>query len=493
MNARIWSLGIRAWGATAGLLVLAGAAHAQFSFSVVSGTTVSPIQAVYQFPTVSTGGGATGEFEVVNTSNAAATLTLLTVEGSGYTLSNGPTLPLQMNPQASATFMVTFQASSTCSPENSNDAILSADGVSTYLTINVVPGLSYQVQTSSGTQSLNGTPINFGSVAVGQNDSLPFAVINNCSQSYLVPVISASGGGFSVSGPNPSGATLAPGKQAGFSVQFQPAGETTETGTLTIGTATYPLTGTGGTGSTTGTGTGTGTGKGTGTGSGGTAPQTEIIVSPSQPQSDQPATVGVNFSSPAAAAGSGTLTLQFQPSIAGASDPAVVFATGAQSVPFTFNAGDSLATFSSGSSVAVQTGTTAGAITFTAQINGSSGEQSSSQQTVVIPPAMVGVTALQATPAQGSVQVQVTGFDNTRSAGQLAFTFYDASGDVLPPGTISANGTSAFTQYFASSIGGSFVLKALFPVTGDASIITFVQVSITNSVGTYTTGRTLVQ
>jgi Abnormal spindle-like microcephaly-assoc'd, ASPM-SPD-2-Hydin len=487
MKARIWRLGIRAWGATAALLVLASAARAQFSFSVVNGSTASPIQAVYQFPTVSTGGGATAQFEVVNTSSAAATLTLLTVEGSGYTLSNGPTLPLQMNPQASATFTVTFQASSTCTPANSNDAILSADGVSTYLTINVVPGLWYQVQTSSGTQSLNGTPINFGSVSVGQTDSLAFAAINGCSQSFVVATISASGGGFSLSGPNPSNLTLQPGNQAGFSVQFEPSGEGTQTGTLTIGTATYPLTGTG-TGSSTGTGTGTGTGSGSGSGSGTSAPQISITITPSGVQSNQQASVAVNFASPATAAGSGTLTLQFQPLIAGASDPAVLFAAGGQSMPFTFNAGDTVATFSSGYSVAFQTGTTAGTITFTAQVG-----SSSSQQSITIPPEEVGFTALEDIPDQGSMQVQVTGFDNTRTAGQLAFTFYDANGDLLSPGTISANATSAFSQYFAGSAGGSFVLNVVFPVSGDASIITFFQVSITNSAGTSTTARTLVQ
>jgi hypothetical protein len=124
-----WRLGIKVCGATAALLLLAPDARAQFTFSVVNGSTASPVGAVYQLPTVSTGGGAAVEFQIVNTSNAAATLTLLSVAGTGYTLSGGPALPLQLNPQASATFTVSFQASSTCAPANSNDAILSADGV----------------------------------------------------------------------------------------------------------------------------------------------------------------------------------------------------------------------------------------------------------------------------------------------------------------------------------------------------------------------------
>lgn len=157
-------------------------------------------------------------------------------------------------------------------------------------------------------------------------------------------------------------------------------------------------------------------------------------------------------------------------------------------MPFTFNAGDVVATFSSGYSTTFQTGTTAGTITFTAQAG-----SSSSQQSITIPPEEVGFTALEDIPDQGSMQVQVTGFDNTRSAGQLAFTFYDANGDLLAPGTVSANGTSAFSQYFATSAGGSFVLNVVFPVSGDASLITFFQVSITNSAGTSTTARTLVQ
>jgi hypothetical protein len=91
------------------------------------------------------------------------------------------------------------------------------------------------------------------------------------------------------------------------------------------------------------------------------------------------------------------------------------------------------------------------------------------------------------------VQIQLTGFDNTRSAGQLSFTFYDDQGNMLAPRAVPANARSALAQYFAALAGGNFELTAVFPVTGDTSVITDFQGSFTNSAGTSSTARTSIQ
>jgi hypothetical protein len=88
--------------------------------------------------------------------------------------------------------------------------------------------------------------------------------------------------------------------------------------------------------------------------------------------------------------------------------------------------------------------------------------------------------------------VRVTGFDNTRTAGPLTFTFFDAAGNAVAPGAIHADATPGFASYFQNSgLGGVFLLTAAFPVTGNPSQVGAFQVQIANSAGTAQTARTV--
>jgi len=273
---------------------------------------------------------------------------------------------------------------------------------------------------------------------------------------------------FSLSGAPPSGSTLQPGQQSGFDLQFQPAAAGPRVGSLTVGGRTYAL---------------------TGTGVAPPMPKPLLAVSLPSAASAQQGTVSIKFDAPAATSGSGGVTLQFQPSAAGAIDPAIAFASGGQSAPFTFAAGDIQASFGNARTALFQTGTTAGTIVFTAQAGGVS-----DQQSVSLPAAPVAFTATQANRFPGSIQVQITGFDNTRTAGRLSFTFYDNAGNPIAPGTIPADISEAFWNYFAGpSLGGNFLLRANFPVTGDTAGIVYFEAAFTNSAGTSTTARTPLQ
>src|SRR5262249_8624238 len=123
--------------------------------------------------------------------------------------------------------------------------------------------------------------------------------------------------------------------------------------------------------------------------------------------------------------------------------------------------------------------TTAGTLVFMAQLGGAT-----DQLSVAIPNAPTGVSATQGQRAPSSVQVDVTGYDNTRTIGALSFTFYDATGAVLPSGSVQSNAAVDFARYFAGSdLGGAFVLRAVFPVTGDITRIAACDVTLTNSAG----------
>ena len=107
-----------------------------------------------------------------------------------------------------------------------------------------------------------------------------------------------------------------------------------------------------------------------------------------------------------------------------------------------------------------------------------------------IPPARVGITRSAGLRGASSAQLEITGFDNTRSAGQIAFVFYDRAGAAVPPGTIHVDAKPAFQNYFgAAGAAGTFLFKAVFPVTGDATQLASVEVEVSNSEGVASTGR----
>jgi hypothetical protein len=126
-----------------------------------------------------------------------------------------------------------------------------------------------------------------------------------------------------------------------------------------------------------------------------------------------------------------------------------------------------------------QTGTTAGTIVFRVKL-GDYDEQFS------FPVAPVSIHVDKATAARrvNDLDVSVTGFDNTRTAGRFSFTFYDTSGHQVQPGAVPADWTTTFSNYFRTSkAGGSFTIRATFPFSGDASQISGVEVEMTNSAG----------
>jgi hypothetical protein len=100
------------------------------------------------------------------------------------------------------------------------------------------------------------------------------------------------------------------------------------------------------------------------------------------------------------------------------------------------------------------------------------------------------VTGAQGVRSTSAVEVDLTGFDNTRTAGALSFTFYDTEGNAIAP-AIQADGSASFASYFQNAAGGTFELKAVFPVLGNTSQIASFQAVVTNSAGAATTARTI--
>jgi len=266
-----------------------------------------------------------------------------------------------------------------------------------------------------------------------------------------------------------------------FTITYVPTAYGTSTGTLTIGSSSpiqaFQFAGTD------------------------TAPLVSgfsLAVTPSPLTSQQQASVTVNLSSAAPVALTGTIALAFTPSVTNVTtDPAVVFLdNNTLQLPISFASGAQIATYTDKagnqqSSIGFQSGTTAGTLTFTVTFPNTPVYT----QSFTITPAQVQISSATAVAQSSAILVvNISGYDNTYSAGALNFTFYDTSGGAYP--AIAYNASGAFQSNFFSSTnttGGAFVLQASFPVTGDITKIGSVAVSVGNSVGQTSQKLTVTQ
>ena len=187
---------------------------------------------------------------------------------------------------------------------------------------------------------------------------------------------------------------------------------------------------------------------------------------------------------------SGTLTMTFKPQASVLStgisdDKAVQFvATGKRTATFSVTTGSAAVTINSQPNIVFSTGTTAGQITFTMDA-GIFGFASDPTTTLTLAAANIAVTQTSATRKLGELDILVTGYDNTYAAGVMNFAFFDKN-NLAIGSTISADFTSNFQKlYQGQTIGSSFTLGLAFPVTGDATQVGAVDVTLKNGAGSF--------
>ena len=381
----------------------------------------------------------------------------VSLSGEGFTIQclPAPYVP----PGEESAFCVDF----TPAIYGSFSAILEVNNISITLTGSAAATASLTVSGST-TPLTAGAVVNFGSVVIKQPQTQTFTLSNAYSSTLTVNTVSVSGAGFS----GPTGATfplqIGPGQQPTFRVTFTPQTGTAYQGTLTVDGRTFNL---------------------TGQGLDPPLPSASLVLASSVGASAQQNSVTIPLASASQVSGTGTLTMGFQPNVTGVTDDAAIqFLSGPLRIAtVTIAVGATSATIGGQSSMAFQTGTTAGTITFTLTLENNSPQQLS----LTIPPAPINLDSATAVALLGSINVAFSGFDNTYSASQLAFTFYDITGKALPQGAIDVNATTLFQQYFSTTqVGGSFQVLATFPVTGNQAEIGFVTAQVANSLGTTT-------
>ncbi|HLY20242.1 MAG TPA: choice-of-anchor D domain-containing protein [Bryobacteraceae bacterium] len=478
------------------LLAAAACAAAQVTLSTVQGGIVTATGAAYDFGPVALGNTATTVFRLTNTGAQAVYLTSLSLDGPvspppAYTpdfsvacalspdlCGAAPTqqLPILINPTGTLDFTIQFEPFEVGSP-SANMSIAAGNPISIILLGECVPGL---------TPLLNNQPlafgqaVSFGNVQVGSSQTIKLMLANQSSGPLTVPAIPPlTGSDFSLAGAALSGPMVPAGSAAELDVIFTPSTAGPRLAVLTIGLQTFPLQGIGATPPPT------------------NFPAPSVALKLATPASAEQGSLAVNLASASGSSGSGSVTLTFQPSATGVSDdPTVTFADGTRTAAFTVAPGASAGQFTGGSTVSFATGTTTGTLVFTATL----GTQTA-QASVVIRAAAIGIDAavaqrdvacapLELYCTTSNVELQVNGWDNTRTTSEIVFTFYDASGNAIAPGNITVDAGSAFQQYFAGSdLGGVFGLHALFPVNGDSNQVVAAEVQLINSAGTAQTAR----
>jgi len=452
------------------------------SYQSPSGSTVlqpsssSPLR----FPDTSLSATSTYTFTLTNTTSvdltAAISLPTVNQNAAGAFDLDESAVPSVIAAGQSANFNVTFAPSQLGLANGvlqvgSNSYPIAGEGI----VVTSIDALQISYTDSTGVRTLPqaATPISFGQVIPGSGASavLAFSVTNPSTSLDAVPLsgITVRGSAFALSNVPAAPIIVAPGNTVTFKASFTPASTGTFTGSLAIGSRQFSLNGVSVASSIPGFSLTLG------------APLT----------SQQQATVTVQLSAVSPVSAIGTMTMQFAPSVANvADDPAIAFlATGGRQLNLVLNSGSQAATYNGQSAIAFQTGTTAGAITFSVAFP----DTATYTQSFTITPATIQIAAAHAARESPNLLVTVTGYDNTFSAGELSFTFYDTAGKAIG-GPIPFNAASDFQQLFFTNntAGGVFSLQASFPVlgSGDVTQVGSVTVGMSNSLGLSTASAT---
>jgi FG-GAP-like repeat/Bacterial Ig-like domain (group 3)/Beta-propeller repeat/NHL repeat/FG-GAP repeat len=193
----------------------------------------------------------------------------------------------------------------------------------------------------------------------------------------------------------------------------------------------------------------------------------------------------------------GTMTLTFTPDTGNPDNPqiqlastttGVTVAPGGRSLTFPL-AANSTAT----PVVMVQVGNVSGTITITLQLTAAGVNVTPTNVvpvTIVVPRAAPTITAMSFTTAGNTLTVLVTGFSTTREIQSATFNFTPASGASLNQKTFTVPATTLFQTWYTTTgsaqYGSAFTYTQLFTLSGPATAVGGVGVTLTNSIGTST-------
>jgi hypothetical protein len=191
----------------------------------VTAGTLSPNPSTLSFGSVQIGSSQSLSETLTNTGGSTVTITQATATGGGFSLT-GLTLPLSLTTGQSKTFTVTFTVQ--ISGSATGNVAITSNASNPTLNI-ALSGTGV----TAGTLTANPTSLSFGTVQVGNSNTLSETLTNSGGSSVTVSQVLASGTGFSVSGIS-TPFTLTPGQSLTFSAVFTPSTAGSATGSIAV-------------------------------------------------------------------------------------------------------------------------------------------------------------------------------------------------------------------------------------------------------------------
>ena len=446
---------MRRW--LASLLLAPACLLAQFQIVLVSGDTERPTGAVVDLGAIDAGDLLDARFRLRNPQAAGAVLDSVAVAGAGFSIPVPPPLPVTIAARGALDFVVRFEPRA----PGAFSAVLTVNRTSLILRAVATAGLMLWLEEGGQRVKLAAeSTVDFGSVEVGAATTRRFSIQNPAQTRLALTELTVTGEGFRGPDVPRLPVELEPGASQVFEVVFSPLRVGAAGGLLKLNGRSFRL---------------------SGQGLNPALPKPEILLDPPAPRSGQQVKVRVRLARPAASAATGELSIGFEPATPGVPDDAAIgfLAPAGRVVSFSVERGAEEALFAGRSETVMQTGTTAGRLVLTARL-GSHVEQA----TIVLAAQPPVVDAVRVVRSRTALELNLVGFDNTRSISELNFTFFDRDGRVLEPGAIKVEASSEFSRYFAgSTLGGVFALRVIFPVSGDVNVVSAVDIELTNAAG----------
>jgi hypothetical protein len=216
------------------LLLVPLAAIAQLHLYVAPPNNEILLAGFYDLGSVPLGDTLQTRFRVRNHGTASATVTNISVAGTGFSIPTPASLPYLIAPGLNLDFTVRFQARE----HGTYSANLTVNNTTVLLRATALAGATVR---ANGASIAAGASIDFGRVERGNNSEVTFELVNPTNLAVTVRSVQLSGAAFR-SDTLPSATDLAAGATLSFPVRFQPAAAGVFTGLLVIDGREFRLT-----------------------------------------------------------------------------------------------------------------------------------------------------------------------------------------------------------------------------------------------------------
>ncbi|MEO8657485.1 MAG: hypothetical protein ABI693_03405 [Bryobacteraceae bacterium] len=386
---------------------------------------------------------------VVNLGGSAGKVVSVSLSGGTFAIAGLPALPLTLSPAAALAFQLTYLPRQTGGGTATLTIGLDGGVTQQYQLqgLSIVSQVAYEIVQTTGAIPLPaGQQIQFPETASGSSSQFQIRLTNTSSTDFVLSGATTTGAPFGFTNLPLLPATLAPAASVTLGASFAPLQVGQFSGSIRIGSDTFPV-------------------AGTGTGLPG-----YTLTGPTQVAAlDQPA-VTLTLSQAYPVNLTGVLTLAVASDYA--PDPAVQFSSGGRTVAFTIAANSTAAVFSNGSStVRLQTGSVASAFTLTPSFATEQGVDVTPASPTTLKfampasaPSLLGVQV--ASQTNTGLTLRLLGVATTRSLTSTTIRFTGATGFNLPNlnFTLDLTGPSSlwFNSAASQSFGGQFTLDIPF-------------------------------